>query len=263
MSQLDSKESLEVQTEDTRTVFSRIDSHTFSFRTEYDQVCGPRAGIRSSEFTISGPMWSVVVGESGKGDAWVVLDGKEIPLADCPSIFFIPPYSILEMRFERLQVAFRGIQSISPLPEYAPNKPTLFNITNFEFPENCDQFFNLLKARRDDLMVDRSYRPSAIAADARQYIYKNYESNLDVADICEALDVKGPDLTREFKDAFGLSPVKFRNTLRIQDSIRHLLFGGVSVTTAGFQVGFGDLSRFNKNFKSIMEAVPSQFTFRG
>jgi len=162
MESVDRNESLVVDTNDTKTTFSKIDNETFSYRTEYNQERGLRNNTRSSEFTVSGPMWTIVIGESGTGSSWVVVGKLEKSLSECPAIFFIPPFSIIEMRFENLNVRFGGIHSIRELPDNAPNTPTLFDVPNFSFPKNCDDVFELFSNRFNELDIDRGSNPRLV-----------------------------------------------------------------------------------------------------
>lgn len=54
------------------------------------------------------------------------------------------------------------------------------------------------------------------------------------------------------------SPVAYRNQLRVYDASVKML-KGESIAKAAHDVGFQDLSRFNKQFKVKMRAIPSQF----
>ncbi|MCB0384723.1 MAG: helix-turn-helix transcriptional regulator, partial [Bdellovibrionales bacterium] len=85
------------------------------------------------------------------------------------------------------------------------------------------------------------------------------DSEMSVAEVAKKLNVSHSFMTRAFKKAYGLTPVTYRTKLRIFESTKLLLLGGFDVTSAGHQVGFTDTARFNKQFRHLMNTVPSKY----
>jgi methylphosphotriester-DNA--protein-cysteine methyltransferase len=76
--------------------------------------------------------------------------------------------------------------------------------------------------------------------------------------IARQLRTSATVMGRAFKRDFDLTPVQYRNHLRVTAASFELI-EGKAVTRVAEDVGFDDLSRFNKNFKAITRTQPSQF----
>jgi YesN/AraC family two-component response regulator len=63
-------------------------------------------------------------------------------------------------------------------------------------------------------------------------------------------------------DLKGMSPVGYRNKLRIQKSIELLKSGQYNVTEAGQAVGIDDVKYFSKLFRQTTGALPSKIMER-
>lgn len=66
-------------------------------------------------------------------------------------------------------------------------------------------------------------------------------------------------IDRAFKSYFDLSPISYRNRMRVLDAAHRLLLGQNSVTDVALEVGFGGLANFNKQFKKFMKVPPSEY----
>ncbi len=61
---------------------------------------------------------------------------------------------------------------------------------------------------------------------------------------------------REFKKAFGVTPYKFLQTIRLQRARTLLAFSDMSVTEVCHEVGFFDVASFSKLFKKTFLITP-------
>ena len=69
-------------------------------------------------------------------------------------------------------------------------------------------------------------------------------------------------MTMHFKKSYSLPPVKYRNCLRLIDALMRLTKAhqlGTKVIDIAQEVGFGDLSQFNRQFKAYFGATPKTF----
>ena len=66
-------------------------------------------------------------------------------------------------------------------------------------------------------------------------------------------------MSREFKKKYDLSPVKYRNQLRLMQVAQDLIFDGQAVESAYRQNGFQDAKYFYNRFKRLFGAFPAQF----
>jgi AraC-like DNA-binding protein len=90
------------------------------------------------------------------------------------------------------------------------------------------------------------------------YIEKNFCLNTDIKAIAEMSYTSLSNLEKSFKKLFGMSPLKYRNSLRINRA-KILLLGGKSISETAIEVGFSDVYYFTKTFKSLTGKTPGQF----
>ncbi len=91
-----------------------------------------------------------------------------------------------------------------------------------------------------------------------RYIEENFSSNFIVSDIAELCLMSEGNFRRLFTSVKGMSPIAYRNKLRIQKSIELMKSGLYNVSEAGEAVGISDIKHFSKLFKQITGNNPSQ-----
>ena len=62
-----------------------------------------------------------------------------------------------------------------------------------------------------------------------------------------------------FKTYYGVSPIKYINTLKITHAKELLASGMYSVTEAALQSGYTDMSYFSREFKKATEKSPCNY----
>ena len=77
----------------------------------------------------------------------------------------------------------------------------------------------------------------------------------------QKLDMSHSVGTRAFKKDFGLSPKNYLNKLRSFQGALYLLLRGHPVSVTGSEVGFQEISRFQKEFKKYFGGAPSAYRF--
>ena len=92
----------------------------------------------------------------------------------------------------------------------------------------------------------------------RNYIEKNYSSNLNLDLLSQNQFVSKFHLLRLFKKYYGLTPRQYLIDKRIAKSKEHLI-NGISVTESCFAVGFESLGSFSTLFKTKTGQSPSEF----
>ena len=76
-----------------------------------------------------------------------------------------------------------------------------------------------------------------------------------MAEISKKLKTSGAVLSRQFKAAFGFTPMHYKRGLRITAAMYHLLSGKVPAEAA-FLSGYRDIGRFYKQFKQYTQQTP-------
>ena len=80
-----------------------------------------------------------------------------------------------------------------------------------------------------------------------------------MSEIAKRLNLSHTVMGRAFKKTYGLSPVAYRNKLRVTDSLRLILMENSLVTAAAFGIGFDDLSRYYRLFRRQLNTCPSDY----
>ncbi len=184
--------------------------------------------------------------------------GESVPIFGDMGLF-IPPFSILDWRLKSGQIEWKSIMMFSEPPVSAPKSATLFplkyvlpftktGINNevFELMMTCGQ-----RVDKEDTVVPLGLR-------AKKAIDLSFNDSKSLGDLAREIKCSPSALSRAFKKTYEISPVCYRNQLRVFDASIKLL-KGESVIQAAHEVGFQDLSRFNKQFKEKMRAIPRQF----
>lgn len=105
---------------------------------------------------------------------------------------------------------------------------------------------NLLKSSRNNI-----YR-------AILYLENNYMSDITAAELAEMINVKECMFRRTFKAEKGMSPVKYRNVLRLKKAYEMLSSGEYTVIEAAMLTNFDDAGYFSKLFKRQYGISPSE-----
>jgi AraC-like DNA-binding protein len=184
--------------------------------------------------------------------------GQPLPVIGNMGLF-IPPFSILDWRLNIGQFEWKSVLMFSEPPETAPKFATLFPL-NYELPFtksgiNSEIFDQIKKSGQ---RVDKEEKLIPLSLKVKRAIDLNFNSSISIGDIAKNINSTASPISRAFKITYDISPLFYRNQLRVFDASLKLL-KGETVTEAAHEVGFQDLSRFNKQFKEKMRAIPSQF----
>ncbi|MBR5527640.1 MAG: helix-turn-helix transcriptional regulator, partial [Clostridia bacterium] len=90
------------------------------------------------------------------------------------------------------------------------------------------------------------------------YLENNYISDITASDLAEMINVKECMFRRAFKAEKGMSPVKYRNLLRLKKAHEMLSSGEFSVLEAAMMTNFDDAGYFSKLFKRQYGISPSE-----
>ena len=91
------------------------------------------------------------------------------------------------------------------------------------------------------------------------YLENHFLNDVTVEDLVKLTNVGECQFRRSFKALKGMSPIKYRNMLRMTKAIDLLKTGEYSVVEASMIVGFDDPSYFSKLFKKQFGQSPSSY----
>ena len=100
---------------------------------------------------------------------------------------------------------------------------------------------------------------SAVVKYVVAYLQQNYQRAISRQEVAAAVSVSKDYLSHIFQQELGLSPWEYLNRYRIQQAKTLLRNTHESITVIAGQVGFDDLSYFNRVFRKHVGRPPSQY----
>jgi AraC-like DNA-binding protein len=170
----------------------------------------------------------------------------------------LPPFAVVQTSLERcdvtsIAVAFRPLSS-----DRLPQQPVLLPAGADGPPRSRDDILQRLRAAGNGSEVGRALNPDPLAARAKAIIDAEYSTSLAISRVAARLRASPAALSRTFRYAYGMPPVRYRHHVRIVDAL--LRFADGAVPADVFQdVGFDDLSRFYKIFRKVACAAPGSY----
>ncbi len=165
---------------------------------------------------------------------------KEVPLFDDWTIFDNKQSHKLLPIFEKIYNAYSSNQPFS-------------NLLCQEL--TCQLIRQLCKMKYAELSTSHSFvQIEQVAA----YISENYAKDTPVTELAERASMSVSSLERSFQKYLNLSPIAYRNSIRIERA-KLLLTKGLSVSEIAITVGFSDIYYFSRTFKQFVGVSPSEY----
>ena len=130
-----------------------------------------------------------------------------------------------------------------------------FNRADYAYLLKCK--YILYKLIYTICALESEYGNSKIGK-AIKYIDINYLNEINVGELAKMCNLGECMFRRCFKEETGISPLKYRNKLRITHAYEMLVQTNCSVAEAMEITGFYDASYFNKTFKLYTGKTPSK-----
>ncbi|MEM9819636.1 MAG: AraC family transcriptional regulator [Bacteroidota bacterium] len=92
-----------------------------------------------------------------------------------------------------------------------------------------------------------------------QYVIDHFQGPMTLEEVARVANLSTSAFCRYFKLRTRKTFVRFLNEIRIGAACRHLLEGKSNVTEIAYQVGFNNLSNFNRQFKKIKGYTPTTY----
>jgi AraC-like DNA-binding protein len=93
-------------------------------------------------------------------------------------------------------------------------------------------------------------------ARALERLRKDFDQPLRIEDIARELGMSVSGFHHHFKAITAMSPLQFQKRMRLQEARRLMLGGDLDAASAGYRVGYGDASHFNREYKRLFGAPP-------
>lgn len=101
--------------------------------------------------------------------------------------------------------------------------------------------------------------PSRLS-NAVTHITNHPEENLSLEEYAKMCIMSVSHFSKEFKKFTGMSPVNYRNSIRINKAKKIILKGGTLLSDLSSLLGFSSYSQFHEKFKSLTGISPKEFS---
>lgn len=91
------------------------------------------------------------------------------------------------------------------------------------------------------------------------YIHTHYESQITLDVLAAYFHLSREHLCRVFKKMTRMSPIEYLNFYRIGNSTRLLLETDRGISDIALEIGFNNISYFNRTFKKYMHVTPGKY----
>ena len=88
------------------------------------------------------------------------------------------------------------------------------------------------------------------------YINQNFDREIDFTELAATVHMSQACLCRFFRRATGRTMTTYINQLRIGAAVQLLVNSDLSILDIAFNVGFGNYSNFNRQFKTVKGTTP-------
>lgn len=123
---------------------------------------------------------------------------------------------------------------------------TLASTTEFLVLNSSDKSFDF--SHKDEDRINKVY----------EYVEHNYQQSVDIQAVADLTNLTIPSFCRYFKKITHVTYTDFVNEYRINQACR-LLFENKPIADICFEVGFNNISHFNKTFKQLKGVSPREY----
>ena len=105
----------------------------------------------------------------------------------------------------------------------------------------------------------KGHKLQEILESAKNYINNNYNNDIALSDVAGYVYLSTSHFARAFKKHFGISPIQYLLTVRIEKAKELLEETNLRVGDIASSVGFSAQQRFNDIFKKHLGMSPSEY----
>lgn len=204
-----------------------------------------------------GSYWILGIAEIRSGKIQYITKNKTIEILEGRYLFWLPPWSLVHSQLFKLNQHLVAL--VHKVDESYNLKPAFISKEwKGRLPESEKEIVKFIKNCNECIEIEFNTSPSGFAQKAKRMIDLNFDKAISMDKIAKTLKTSSTVFGRIFKKEYGVSPLQYRNHLRVTLASFELLKGN-SVTRVAENMGFNDLSRFNKSFKATTRTQPNQF----
>ena len=170
-------------------------------------------------------------------------DGKEISFGDEAKVLFRDEFCIYDGLLKQLA------------DKADENDP-------FNWLERTSLCLKLLCDMARETKKNEVNHKNNIIRNAIVYLENNYAKDFSVDELAKMCFLSPTTFRRNFFECMGLSPIDYRNTIRIRQAAELLKSGKYNVTEVSEKVGINDVKYFGKLFLRYIGTTPGAFKKR-
>lgn len=174
-------------------------------------------------------------------------------------LVFVPPFSIAHWRMQPGVVKWNAFLSDLPLPVQAPVSPSIYNLNPRIFqgivPLTYEEICSFFRSQTPQLSVIQEKTRSTLAPQIKIHLDRNYRESQPVHELAKLMDVSRVVLSRSFQNAYSLSPLQYRQRLRMADALYRIAQGS-PISQSLHEGGFSCASEFNRQIQNLYGFTP-------
>ena len=119
-------------------------------------------------------------------------------------------------------------------------------------------YYRILKHERGGTLPHLLHRQGQIQQIARavEHVHKNLSEVVSVDELASLVNMSSSTFHKKFKEVMHLSPVQYAKQVKLNKAQAHIL-EGMSVSEAGYMVGYNSPAQFSREYKRLFGAAPS------
>lgn len=175
---------------------------------------------------------------------------------------YVPPYQLVEWRVEAGWNKWTSYYCDLPKPEGFSDTPAIISIPDGDLPESYSALIDMIRMAKDPRLVSAAIN-AGLHPTLRKLmtsIHDSFKDSISVRDLMKDLSIPTSTSDYLFQKYMNLTPIQYRNKLRIFESLRLIGNGMMSITESCYASGFNDYSRFYTHFTNELKISPRDFT---
>ncbi|MBQ7975616.1 MAG: helix-turn-helix transcriptional regulator [Clostridia bacterium] len=226
------------------------------------------------------PFHGLVLQSSAASNIYEFIGGKTITI-DRNEIIYLPKgsdynaYAVIEEQSSCYAINFQigNEESFKPFKlrpkntsvfvEYFKRAEQAWKQKPYNFELKCKaELYNIIFSMQQEFRLGYAGREKQeIIRPAIEYIHSKYTTeNISVEYLAELCGITAAYLRQLFKNAYGTSPIKYINNLKIERSKELMESGLYTISESAFLSGFSDISHFSREFKKAEKIPPSEYS---
>ncbi len=179
----------------------------------------------------------------------------------------LPPYALVHWQLPPGMLMWQAYRARRPLPSALAGTPLCIP---WKIEEQSESLMLSAEKLMDTLMTllpsgqvaEVAHSSSLLARQLKEQIELNYRESVRLEELCRHLRTSLSNASHAFSKCFGLSPIAYRNQLRLHQAVLLMAIDDHAVTDACYESGFEDFSRFYRNFRTHLGVKPSAYQQR-